>query len=150
MKTQISILLLILFVGGCSSTVSGPPSVRETSSARPLLADRIDFVEQYVTVIHEYEEVDYDIFYQNNSDGFVPGPSDWDIQIVAKVPPDTLQEWIPQDVPQTKSPRNLWHERIATDIDVSNLNEWYEDGGRSIGIDRENSVVVYRISTMGM
>jgi len=39
------------------------------------------------------EAAEFHIRYQDNSGGWVPGPSDWDIQAVMKVRPEDLSRW---------------------------------------------------------
>ena len=144
--------LVILFFAsaliGCTGN-SGPPSVAETSANKELLGDRIEFVETYVKFRRQYNRLEYDIFFQNNG-GIPPGPSDWDIRLVADVPPGDLTDWISQGMTPGISPVDSWHQKIANEIDISNVTEWYIDGGRSVGIDRDNSIVVYRNHTWGV
>ncbi|MGB6013734.1 MAG: hypothetical protein WBG32_03310, partial [Nodosilinea sp.] len=68
-------VLLLLFTGliGCSPNgSSGPPSANETSASRPQIKERVKFIEQYVTFRRAYDELEYDMFYQNNGGGMVP------------------------------------------------------------------------------
>ena len=144
-------IVFLFFVSGligCTGD-SGPPSVAETSANKVLLADRVEFVETYVNFRREYTRLEYDIFFQNNG-GFPPGPSDWDIRLVAEVSPNELTEWVSQGMAPGISPVDGWHRKIANEIDVSNVSEWYSDGGRSVGIDRNNAIVVYRNHTWGV
>ena len=143
---RIVLISILLSAIGCNSG-SGPPSVSETSSARPNLDSRVKFVEQYVSFQRNYKNLEYSIYYQNNSYG-MPGPSDWDIQLVAKVPPDEVASWISPDMKAEHSPRK-WHLTTAKEIDVTNVVEWYAVGGRSLGIDRGASIIVYRHNTLG-
>lgn len=141
----------LLIVSGCESDPisSGPPSVNKTSTATAALEDRVNFIEQYVTFDRQYDDLEYSVFYQNNGGGRIPGPSDWDIRLVAKVPPEQIQAWIPADSAKGAAPMTKWYQTTADKIDVSSINEWYADGNRSIGIGRTNSVVVYRSTTLG-
>jgi hypothetical protein len=94
---QASLLLLAGLLTGCSSNApSGPASVAETSETRPRLEDRVEFIERYVTFRRTYRKLAYAVDYQNNSGGMVPGPSDWDIRLVAVVPAEEIDDWIPE------------------------------------------------------
>jgi len=143
------IICVLISVAGCVSD-SGPPTGSEKSEATAALADRIKFIEQYVTFDREYVDLEYDVFYQNNGTGFgVPGPSDWDIRLVAIVPPEQIQDWVPTDGVEATAPASDWLQNTAQKIDVSSINQWYLNGSTLIGIDRDNSVVAFRSNTMG-
>jgi len=88
------ILMLLPALSGCGASESGgPPSTETRSTSMPKLADRVRFLQTYVTFDRQFEQLEFDIFYKNNGGGFVPGPSDWDIQLVAKVPQNELHLW---------------------------------------------------------
>ena len=144
---RILMIFALLAVVGCNPG-SGPPSVSETSSARSSLKDRIQFVEQYVNFQRTYKNLEYSIYYKNNSYG-MPGPSDWDIQLAAEVPADEVAKWISPDMKAGQPPKSGWHLTTASEIDVASVVEWYTFGGRSLGIDRGGSIVVYRHHTLG-
>lgn len=86
--------------------------------------------------------------YQNNGGGLVPGPSDWDIRLVAKVPASELQDWVPVGVSPSSAPDTAWLNTVPTPLDLSGLYEWYIDGKQVIGIDPDKRIVVYRQSSM--
>ena len=115
----------------------------ETSATRPALADRVDFIEQYVNFRRKYKQLEYDVSFMNGG-SFPPAPSEWDIRIVASVDPADLDEWViagKRDL-QMKTPD--WVATTARTLNVDTISEWYVDGGRAVGIDREHSIVVYR------
>ena len=75
----------------------------------------------------------------------IPGPSDWDIRLIAEVPEDTLEEWIPEEAPATRAAEPpAWVADLPGAIERSGLTEWYRVGGREVGVDRERAIVVYR------
>ena len=54
-------------------------------------AEKISFLNQYLTAKSAIEAAEFIIEYQDNSGGWVPGPSDWDIKAAMKVSPrDTI------------------------------------------------------------
>ena len=121
---------------------TGPPTAKETHSARPNLEDRIEFVETYVTFRRSYEQLEYDVWFQNNSGGGIPGPSEWDVHLVAVVPSEELADWIPDGAVEMESPPT-WSTSLD-EIDTTGVSEWYQLGSGIVGLDRKNSVVVYR------
>ena len=143
-----SILLLFVFaVVGCKAS-SGPPSTSQTSATTRGLAERIKIVETYVNFRRQYEALEYSIDYENNGGGMVPGPSDWDIRLVAQIPGPELEDWIGANMKPDVTPHKPWHQ-FGTEIDVSGVDEWFRNGGRVVGIDRENRIVVYRANSFG-
>jgi hypothetical protein len=147
MPLQLAILLTLVVVAGCKPT--GPPSTHTTSTQFPTLASKAAFLHQYVTFRRTYETLDFDIAYQNNEAGLVPGPSDWDIRLIATVPAAELAAWIPPGhTHPTTAPSNFdWLKSIPTDLDPSTLNEWYTNGQTTIGLDRQRRIVASRFST---
>jgi hypothetical protein len=136
--------LILVALVGCSGTQSGPPSVTETSAARAELADRIRFIENCVTFRRKYEKLDYDVAYQNNGGGMVPGPSDWDIRLIAVVPPGDVGGWIPADAEKTDGSAPEWVQDLPGPIERREITEWYRKSGIEVGIDRTRSIVAYR------
>jgi hypothetical protein len=134
------IFALMLLPIGCGR--SGPSSVRTTSTPFPTLQAKVAFVHRYVAFRRTYETLDFDLFYQNN-DGVPPGPSDWDVRLVATVPASEIAAWIPAGL--TPSPQDQqWLKTIPTSLDLSGLTEWYGDDRVVVGIDRDHRIVAYR------
>lgn len=145
---RIVLACLVVMLAACADE-SGPATVSQTSVGIPQLSDRISFVESYVNFKREYMELEYDIVYQNNgTGGGIPGPSDWDIRLIAKVPAEQIEQWLLPKPLDAATPEPMWHKETAHEIDISSVNEWYVDGNRTVGLDRANSIVVYRNSTL--
>lgn len=139
----VPLALLSIAPVGCDS--SGPTTTKTTSAALPTVAERVAFVQRYVTFRRTYETLDFDVAYQDNSGGLVPGPSDWDVRIVATVPAAELSAWVPTGTSLGPSPQDLgWLRSVPTPLDLSGVNEWYVVGGRSVGLDRGRRIVAYR------
>ena len=56
-------------------------------------SEKLAFLKQYLTMSSAVEAAEYHIVYHDNSSGGVPGPSDWDIQVVLKMAPEDLILW---------------------------------------------------------
>ena len=139
---RFSTICLFFVVTGCAGN-SGPPSASERSAARPKLADRVEFVEKYVTFRRKYDDLEYNISYRNG-DSFPPSPSEWDVRIVAMVPPGDIENWtIPQKL-NVAATTPEWVTDTAHAIDATSVTEWYTDGNRTVGLDRKHNVVAYR------
>lgn len=145
--TRIGVAILWAAVLGAGCKPSGPATTRSNSSAFATLAERTNFLHQYVTFRRTYETLDFDIMYQNNGGGMTPGPSDWDVKLIATVPASELQAWIPAGASASAASDTNWLKSIPTKVDISGVNEWYMDSKRIIGVDRAKRVVVYRHSS---
>jgi len=149
MKSSVLLFAVILLVG-CGDT--GPPSTHTRSSQFATLEQRVEFLNRYVSFRRTCETLDFDIDYQNNGGGWVPGPSEWDIRLIATVPAGALPDWIPPGVRPCRTHEvepapTLWLSSIPTSIDPRGIDEWYPDRQRLVGIDRKRRLVVWRVST---
>jgi hypothetical protein len=145
MKSTILFLLLPIIILGCAE--SGPPSTVTSSSEFTTLKEKVAFLNQYVAFERNYKQLDFFISYRNNSGGMVPGPSDWDIRVVAQVPPAELENWF-SGMKKAEKQEIDWIEGIPTMIDYSGVSDWYFGRGAFVGIDERHSVVLYRNATM--
>ena len=137
-------MLLGVMLASCSKPQSGPPTVTETSAARADLTDRVRFVEKYVTFRRNYKDLEYNVTYQNNGGGIIPGPSDWDIRLIAEVPSADLDDWIPSDTEKGDGPSPPWLGDLPGAIAREGIAEWYRKAAIEVGIDRARSIVAYR------
>ena len=139
---RIVLVAALLFVAGCTSNLD-PPTVSETSAARPTLAERVEFIEQYVKFRRKYKQLEYDVDYMNGG-SFPAAPSEWDIRIVANVDPNDLDQWAITGKRNLEMKTPDWVGTTAESLNVDTISEWYTDGGRTVGIDRDNNIVAYR------
>lgn len=124
----------------------GPASTRTNSAAFDSLAQKVAYLEQYVSFRRTYESLDFDLFVANHSGGLVPGPSNWDIRLVATVPQAEIDGWVPEPGQTPEVVPDLdWLATIPTKLDLSGVDEWYHGGGRTVGLDRDSRIVVYRL-----
>src|SRR5262245_40161450 len=63
------------------------------SAALATDADKIAFLQQYLTLPSPIAATEFHIVYHDNAAGGLPGPSDWDVQAVIKVAPADLPRW---------------------------------------------------------
>ena len=148
MKRILPLLSVTALVVGCTgpASPSGPPSTQTSSSALATRAEKVAFLQKYVTFRRTYVKLDYQIRYHNNSGGAVPGPSDWDIRIVAQVPAAELVLWT-SGLTAAGSADTGWLADVSTTIDYSGVSSWFQSGSIVVGVDEQKSVVVYRNST---
>ena len=120
---------------------SGPPSTRTSSTQLGSLAERVAFLERYVSFRRAYRDLYFHVVFRNNGGGLLAGPSDWDITVAAQVPPAQLDEWTRGLTPRAAAPGPS---APRSSIDLSGLQEWYGEPSRYVGIDRARSIVLYR------
>ena len=143
MRVAVTCVLLVVTTG-CGA-MSGPATTDTSSASLPALAERVEFLQQYVTFRRDYRELDFRIRYANNGGG-VPGPSDWDIRVVAVVPPEQLEAWVPAGVKPQPATDVSWLADVSGADRATGIREWYVEGrGRVVGVDRAKSVVAYRL-----
>ncbi len=143
-STIVLIFLLVLVLGSCdeSKTTSTKSSNFDTKQ------EKIQFLERYLTIKRNYEKLDFYINYHDNSTGMIPGPSDWDICLIAIVPKIELKEWIKGQKKIEDIKDKMCFDKVPTQIDYSKIKEWYQyDIHSFVGIDPINRIVVYRNAT---
>lgn len=134
---------VVLALAGCGRSDGGPASTHTSSGAFATLDEKVAFLERYVTFRRRYLELEYGIFYQNNGGGLVPGPSEWDLTILARVPASELDAWTQGMKRVAGRPPELTN-LGCEQVDLSGLDEWYEELGKYVGLDREHAIVAYR------
>lgn len=139
----------LIFLGCRAPTLThrrialSPPTVDLDSASLPSLKEKVMLLEQYVAFRRTYETLDFDLTFFNGSSGGVPGPSEWDIRLAAKVPDTEIEEWVMGMKPTTPS-KQAWLKTIPTQLKLTGIQEWYEDGRRIVGVDRQAKILVYR------
>ncbi len=143
------LLIILLFVTSCSE--NGPPSTETSSDNSKFiqLSGKIKFLEQYVAFRRTYKDLSFVISFHNNSGGLVPGPSDWDITILAQIPKTEIELWTKGLLPT--SPQNKdWMKNLPGSIDYSGISTWFSSDNRLVGVDERNAVIVYRNTSMSI
>ncbi len=137
-------VLLVSSLAGCGGS-RGPASADTSSASFPTLAERVEFLQRYVTFRRGYRELDFHIVYRNGGGGrgAVPGPSEWDIRVVAVVPPGELASWVPAGVTAVASADRAWLAVVPGGERAAGITEWYVGPRSVVGIDRARSVVAY-------
>ena len=137
------VLLMTAALFGCGKA-TGPASTDTSSDSLPSLEKRVEFLQRYVTFRREFSDLGFHIVYKNNSGGMVPGPSDWDIRLVATVPPAEIAQWVPPGVAATPSADTQWLVGVPGAERAAQIEQWYAGARSMVGIDRKRSVVAYR------
>lgn len=135
-------------MAGCS-----PPSkTTDTySNSLPDLYAREKFLKQYFHLPGEVEDLVFHVVYQDNSGGMIPGPSDWDIKILARITTKDLSNW--QGALQPWSPGEKpdisWIEELSSDWVPDNARpNHYGTPSDYLVVYPESQLVARRISTL--
>lgn len=142
----LSLLILFCFsLMACDNSVDQGKSTNTSSSEFSTLESKRIFLKEYLKPKSSFQKLDFLIHYRDNSQGFVPGPSDWDIRLLAIVPPNEIDQWVATYKILLQEPTLTWLSEIPSDIDYSEINEWFDMGFSSVvGIHRELGILAYR------
>ena len=140
-------LIVFVLIVGCESKED--LSTNTSSQTFASIEDKIQFLEKYVNFRRNYHDLAYNIVYQDNEIGWLPGPSDWSISIIAQVPKEELGEWINNLTPTYEPAIQLLEQFPEITFPTDQIDEWYTGTLNLVGIDHQNSVVFYQSSTMG-
>lgn len=144
MKTLLRTLTFAIalpFLGSCGG--KGSKTTDADSTRFSTLVEKQAFLERYVNFRRTYDDLEFDISYLDGGDGRVPGPTEWDVRILAKVRKESLEEWV-SGLPSTKTPDVSWVSSIPNAPPKLDSFQWYSDESRFVGINREDRLVLYR------
>ncbi|CAN5436343.1 hypothetical protein BH10CHL1_BH10CHL1_02840 [soil metagenome] len=85
--------LLSLPLAACITGIASNRTTDTRSAQFTTDREKLAFLEKYLTLYSAVEAAEYHIVYHDNAAGAVPGPSDWDIQVVLKMAPENLLLW---------------------------------------------------------
>jgi hypothetical protein len=148
---KIGILLFSLFLfslgSGCQkSLTTDTPSSQFSSSAQ-----KIAFLSRYAKLPSTPTDVEYQIHYQDNSGGMVPGPSDSDIKLVALVKAEDIPLWTNgfKEVPSSETDFAWTDEILPKESRWAAKGEakYYRKstGNGELAVFSESGLVFYRI-----
>ena len=90
-------MLLVALVACGIPRAGGKTSASLTTDTRSAQfatdAEKIAFLQRYLTLYSAVEATEFHIVYHDNAGGAVPGPSDWDMRVALKVAPADIPAW---------------------------------------------------------
>ena len=144
---NLSVILLLASIQGCDDSVDIPETTLSSSDQFTTLTEKVAFLERYVNFRRAYEDLAFLIDYRNNGGGFIPGPSEWDIRILASVPEHEIEQWT-GGMEKTRMPDIDWMNSLPAKAGPARKFDWYRSGadtsGRVVGVDRKRRRIVYR------
>lgn len=112
------------------------------STAFSTVAEKQEFLERYVKFRRSYEDLHFRLSFIDGDSGMGPGPTEWNIRLLATVPADEIDQWI-DGLGAVKLPDLDWVSDIPrAPTDLSQF-VWYQDDKRTVGVNRVNRIVLY-------
>lgn len=148
---RIALALAILMLAGCTGRPTDSLTTDTASSTIEGDAAKVAFLARYLKLRSEVTATEFHIVYRDNSQGGVPGPSDWDIRAVMQVPPDQLQRWAEGRSRVTGPVELTWGYDLAAshpDWVTDRPPEVYEGGGATVALFPDAGIVFFRSTTM--
>jgi hypothetical protein len=135
-------LLTLVLMLNLSSCGKGK-TTNTASTAFSTVAEKQEFLERYVKFRRSYEDIHFRISFIDGENGMVPGPTEWNIRLIATVPADEIDQWI-DGLGEVKVPDLEWIPDIPNA--PTNLSDfkWYQDDKRTVGVSRASRTVLYR------
>lgn len=131
-------LVLALLLVGC-----GEGKTTDTVSNKfTTLAEKQEFLERYVKFRRSYDDLHFDLTYIDGGSGMVPGPTEWNVRVLAVVPAGEIDQWT-DGLSVASDPELDWVSNIPTAPTDLSRYKWYEGDRVIVGIDRESRSVLY-------
>ncbi len=133
------VLLFSLTAAGCHKS----KSTNTRSDTFSTLASKQAFLESYVAFRRSYEDLHFHISFTDGGAGILPGPTEWDIRLMAVIPAEEMDEWI-SGLTASDSGDTKWALGLPeAPADLARF-VWFEDDCRLVGLDRASRIVLYR------
>ncbi len=150
MNKFLILFIFLLLILSCSPK---DKSTQTNSSTFSTYKEKLDFFTQYVHLKSEILDLEYSIFYKDNTSGRISpsGPSDWDIKVAIKLDPKLMDKWIENSYPLNKPIQfNIWND-MKLDPDQWNLkneNKLYTEPNKIIATYKKDSILLLYYSTL--
>ncbi|MEO0803325.1 MAG: hypothetical protein AAFY57_13735 [Cyanobacteria bacterium J06642_2] len=82
-------------------------STETDSSSFATLAAKKEFIYRYISSELEFEDIEFRVWYVDNSGGMIPGPSDYRIEVLARIDSSHLDRWLAK-VNESKMSNLAW------------------------------------------
>ncbi len=89
---RLVVLVLALLLASCGGATTPDRTTDTSSSVFGTDAEKVDFLDNYLTPLSPIRAAEYRVIYHDNSGG-IPGPSDYDITAVLLVAPADVAAW---------------------------------------------------------
>lgn len=137
----------ILVLLACLATACASPSKTTDTRSKTLPDDasRRQFLNPYFPLPSEVKDLTFHVTYRDNSGGMVPGPSDYDIRVLAEVKPESVKAWQGQLQPDNQNEDLSWIADLKQ-LDTSKT-ELYGNSKNLLVVFPESNLVARRVTT---
>lgn len=114
-------------------------------------SEKLAFLARYLKRAPGLVDAEYAIWYQDNGRGGVPGPSDYDIRVLARVIPDSLDAWTEGLSREPWTGSNLAWKDLMTDTvawRIASAAQLYRGPSKVLLVHRDEGVVLARYASM--
>ena len=146
-RTVTAVLLCCCILVACST---GEDLTTNTRSAQFTdRSEKVAFLTRYLKRAPGLLDAEYAIWYQDNGHGGVPGPSDYDMRIIARVAPDSLDVWTEGLSLEPRTGTNFaWKDLMSDTVAwrITSFAQRYQGVGEVVLVYREEGIVLARYS----
>jgi hypothetical protein len=140
------LLMEIFLFNAALAKESSSLTTDTTSSQFATNKEKIAFLERYLKLPTKVEAAEFHIVYYDNSQGRVPGPSDWDMRVIVKVAPENIDRWL-ESLAETTEPFDItWVYEFAKDWQLTSSPKFFM-GDKHVAVFEVGGVVVVWLST---
>ena len=115
------------------------------SSTFATAEERVEFLNRYLDFPSPPKDAQFTLVYHDNSQGFPPGPADWDLRMVVWIEPLDAPLWIKDMKEVEASPDFDWVLDLSPDIDRTMLEnaQYFEIPGKRAAMPKEGVVALW-------
>lgn len=144
--------LLVIFLAGCLGEAVRPNLTTDTQSSQfTAETAKLAFLQRYVKLATPAQAAEFHIIYHDNSGGFVPGPSDWDIRVLLKVASADIDQWTAGMQPAPSAQFDLtWAKAFAAQHPAwttTSEPQIYQKAGMMLALFRPEKIIFVRMMT---
>jgi hypothetical protein len=131
-------LMLTLLIASCGKT----KTTDTVSSEFATLAEKQEFLELYIKFRRSYDDLHFHISFIDGDSGMLPGPTEWNVRVIAVVPVGEIDQWI-DGLSEASDPELDWISGIPNAPTDLSRYKWYEGDRVIVGVDRESRSILY-------
>jgi hypothetical protein len=128
---------------------TGSMTTNTRSASLPSDQAKVYFLKRYLVLPSEVQATEFHIVFHDNRKGLVPGPSDFDIQVAVKVPPDKVPAWT-AEMPKAAAPFDIsWAKDFLPTDDrwaTHSPPNYYERAGVYVVTYEPEGIVLKRVT----
>ena len=151
-RVILAAILVMFLTVGCLGEAARPNLTTDTQSSQfTTETAKLAFLQRYLKLATPVQAAEFHIIYHDNSGGFVPGPSDWDIRVLLKVAPADIVQWTTGMQPTPTDQIDLaWAKAFAAQHPTWTMTsepEIYQKAGMMLALFRSEKIIFVQMVT---